>query len=75
MKRTPEVFVSEMLGKGCKWWEILSTTRVIRGGSWYEPVKALLVSMKLMPTVPEEIAAVRDQIRDNYKQFVKENLS
>ena len=75
MKRTPEVFVSEMLGKGCKWWEILSTTRVIRGGSWYEPVKAILTSMGLMPTTPEEIENVRNHIRDNYKQLIKGNLS
>lgn len=66
--RTPEDFVNEKVSCGLQWWEILSVSRMIRGGIWRDKVQAILIQMGIMPSSPEEIKAVQDRIRQKYME-------
>lgn len=52
--------VNDLVKKGVDWIGILSIASVVRGGSWHEKTKALLLARKMMPESADERARLRD---------------
>ncbi len=63
IKRTPEMFVHDMLADGDKEWpDIMAVARQVRKGIWYDDVRKILQKRRLMPTDQEKINKARDVV-------------
>ena len=65
--RQPIDFVNDAIKAGTHWTGILSVARQIRGGLWYDKVKAILQERKIMPVDLEVIRKERQEILARYR--------